>query len=290
MHRLTLAFRLAIMTPHKRVIAPLHQTIANIAEWYDTPLGKCVLAAEQQVLNDELSCLFGYHLMQLSVLPHHRLSESSRINHCFTLAPSVVDATRAREQLCDVQGLSELDALPLADESIDVTILHHVLEFSSNPHQVLKEAARVTVARGHIVLFAFNPISAMGLMQLCCQFFSKQAIWQRRPLRISRMRDWLEFLDFSCLGVRHVSHNLPINNARYLGHSQFAERRISNRLPLSNVYCIVARKDKVGLTPIKPAWENSRFLGAQPLPKRSMSSRSPESALILPLRRRNRIK
>ncbi|WP_075187910.1 methyltransferase domain-containing protein [Teredinibacter haidensis] len=274
----------------KQSIKPLHQTIAQIAKWYESPLGQSILAAQQQVLNEELSCLFGYHLMQLSVLPYHRLSESSRINHCFSLAPAVVHSKQAAQNLCDLQGMAELDALPLADESIDVTILHHVLEFSNNPHQVLKEAARVTVPRGHIVIFGFNPLSLLGLLQLGAQFYSRKVIWKRRALRAGRLKDWLEFLDFSCLQLKYLSHNLPINHARYLHHSRFLSRGLNSTLPFGSTFCMVARKDKVGLTPLKPEWEAAApLLGASPLPKRSMTARSGESALILPLRRRNNI-
>ena len=269
-------------------VKPLHETIASLASWYETPLGESVLASQQQVLNDELACMFGYHLMQLSVVPYHRLSESSRINHCFSLAPAVVPSAKISTALCDVQGIAELDALPLADESIDVTILHHVLEFSDNPHQVLKEAARVTVPRGHIIIFAFNPFSVMGVAQLLAQFYSSKPIWRRRALRAARLHDWLEFLDFSCLGVRYLSQNLPINHSRYLSHSGFIDRWLGKSLPFGSTFCIVARKDKVGLTPMKPEWDSSRFLGPAPVPKRSMTARSggAQSAMILPLRRR----
>lgn len=270
-------------------VPPLHQTIGELARWYETPLGQSVLNAQQQILNDELSCLFGYHLMQLSIVPYQRLSESSRINHCFSLAPAVVRSDKITTQLCDVQGLAELDALPLADESIDVTILHHVLEFSENPHQVLKEAARVTVARGHVIIFCFNPWSVMGTVQLLAQFYSANPIWRRRALRAGRLHDWLEFLDFSCLNLRYLSHNLPINHSRYLSHSRFVDKWLGRSIPFGSTYCIVARKDKVGLTPIKPEWETSKFLVA-PIPKRSMTARSGQSAMILPMRRKTKIR
>ncbi|WP_236074915.1 methyltransferase domain-containing protein [Teredinibacter purpureus] len=269
-------------------LKPLHQTIGSIAKWYETPLGQSMLAAQQQVLSEELSCLFGYHLMQLSVLPNRRLSESSRINHCFSLSPAVVNSSDVKTHLCDVQGLADLDALPLPDESIDVTLLHHVLEFSNNPHKVLKEAARVTVPRGHIVIFGFNPLSMLGLIQLIAQFYSANVIWKRRALRAGRLRDWLEFLDFSCVRLQYLSHNLPINHARYQVHSRFMSCKTGSTVPFGSTFCLIARKDKVGLTPLKPEWDKSTLLGASQIRKRSMSARSSRSALILPLRRKNK--
>ncbi len=270
-------------------VPPLRQSLAALAAWYESPLGQAALQEQQHILRDELSCLFGYHLMELSIVPYERLSEHSRINHRFSLSPVHVPPPPSDDaSLRDVQGLSELDALPLADESIDVTILHHVLEFSPNPHQVLKEAARVTVPRGHVIIFAFNPFSLAGLMQMGAQFYSKRPIWQRRALRAGRIRDWLEFLDFSCLSLRFLGRNLPINHSRYLNSSRFVDRIFSRSIPLGSMYYIVARKDKAGLQPIKPAWDHSRFLGVAPIPKRSMTARSSQSAAILPFRNRMR--
>jgi len=279
----------SLMKAHRHSIQPLHKTIADIAEWYETPPGRSLLAAQQRILNEELSCLFGYHLMQLSVLPNRRLSDSSRINHCFALSPAATGKVKHEGKICDVQGLAELDALPLPDECIDVTLLHHVLEFSDNPHQVLKEAARVTVPRGHLVIFAFNPVSIMGMVQLLARFYSKKPIWQRRALSVGRVRDWLEFLDFSCMNLRYMSHDYPLHSLQRWSLKRMTRRQFRNSLPFGSVYCLIARKDKVGLTPIKPEWEPSKLLST-PLPKRPMTARGGESALILPMRRRSRDK
>ncbi|WP_188151281.1 class I SAM-dependent methyltransferase [Teredinibacter waterburyi] len=270
-------------------VRPLHETIADLARWYETPLGQSILTEQREILSDELSCLFGYHLMQLSVVPYERLFESSRINHCFSMAPAIVPSERVKTQLCDLQALSDLDALPLADESIDVTILHHVLDFSENPQQVLKEAARVTVPRGHIIIICFNPFSMMGALQPILRLTSSKPVWRRKALRAGRLRDWLEFLDFSCVNMRQLSHNLPINHSRYLAHSRFVNKVFSGRsVPFGSTYCILARKDKVGLTPLKPEWDKASLLRGSAVAKQSLSARTEPSARILPLRRRPR--
>lgn len=152
--------------------------------------------------------------------------------------------------------------LPFADESIDVCILHHVLEFSENPHQVLKEAARVTIARGHIVIVGFNPISLLGLFKPVFQPFSQSAIWKRRSLRVSRLYDWLEFLDFSRVNTSYAAHNLPLNNEKYLRSTRGMEKLFRRKgWPLGSIYCIVACKDKLSLTPLKPEWGNTAMAG-----------------------------
>ena len=257
----------------------------DLANWYSTPLGQDLLRSQKRILAQQLSCLFGYHLMQLSVIPDEKLFSSSRINHCFSFSPT----TSTNQEFKCVRTLAEYEALPLEDEVVDVTLLHHVLEFSQNPQQILKEAARVTIPNGYIVLLGFNPASILGLIKPFAQVFSSSVIWRRKTLRIGRIKDWLEFLDFSCIDVRYTSFNLPINNKKYLSQSRFLRKFFVGReWPLGGSYCLLARKDKVGLTPIKPTWEPQRFMDVVPLPKRSVSAQV--SAKVLPLKKRNYFK
>lgn len=236
----------------------------DIAKWYETPLGQEVLAAERVMISEQLANVFGYHLMQISSARSANLAADSRVNHNFLVLP----CHDAQSSVSDSSTtFADLQSLPFADESLDVTILHHVLEFSKNPHQVLKEAARVTISRGHIIIFGFNPISVNGVIKPFMQMVKSQSIWGRRSLGVYRLRDWLEFLDFSCLSTGYAFHSLPINNASYLKYTRPLCAKVNmQRFPLGAAYCIVARKDKVGMTPIKPSWHKTQFANAIPKP------------------------
>lgn len=240
-------------------IRPLCENYRDIAAWYQTPLGQELLLAEQKIISEQLTNVFGYHLMQISSAQVAHLAIDSRINHNFCVIPC---HNSDHEQHGTSATMADLHALPFSDESIDVTILHHVLEFSKNPHHVLKEAARVTVARGHIVIVGFNPLSVNGVMKPFMQLMDTQSIWARRSLGVYRLRDWLEFLDFSCLSTQYAFHRLPINSASYLKFSRrmFGKMNLQE-FPFGAAYCIVARKDKISLTPIKPSWRKAQFGG-----------------------------
>lgn len=267
-------------------VSPLRETYDSISSWFTTPLGRRLLIHERKIIAEELRYLFGYHFMQLSVVKSAHLGSSSRINHCFSLAPAYSDEPKMSS---NVQGVSDFDELPFEDEVIDVTVLHHVLEFSENPHQVLKEAARVTIPRGYVIIVAFNPLSFAGVMQGVGALFNRGGISKRRALRASRMRDWLEFLDFTCTSTRNVFHNFPVNNARYLASTQMLEKlRYKNKMPFGMSFILVARKDKVGLTPIKPKWEKSNLLGAMPAAKQAIRARAQKECLVLPFRNKIR--
>ena len=262
-------------------VKPLSLTCDELSQWFKTPIGTYQLEVEGRLIGEKLNNLFGYHLMELSICEQPNFSKYSRINHCFQIAPRH-QATCAEDQDCG--AVAQYDALPFEDEQIDVTILHHILEFSENPHQTLKEAARVTMPRGYIIIVGFNPISIDGFFHFFGKLFTRRAIWRRHSLHARRMRDWLAFLDFSCQDTRYTSYNLSINSSRYLSHSQFVDRIIGSRFPFGSSYCLIARKDKSGLTPIKPLWEKSPLMQPFPIPKEAIKAKVAKSAMILPFR------
>lgn len=65
-------------------------------------------------------------------------------------------------------------ALPFAPQSLDLLVLPHALEASPDPHAVLREAERVLVPEGRVVIIGFNPLSAWGVhvlrAQLCARW------------------------------------------------------------------------------------------------------------------------
>lgn len=265
-------------------VEPLNTTLIGLQDWFYTASGQALLHAQDKMLEDELGYLFGYHLMQLSVHAEHKFYESSRINHRFSISPL------ANESPDNAQACSDFEALPLPDECIDVCILHHVLDFAANPQQVLKEAARVTVPRGYIVLMGFNPNSLAGLFKPFAHFGELGPIWKRNSLRTRRLSDWLAFLDFSVTDVQYGGYGIPLNNTKFINNTRFYERVMTKlNSPLGSAYCIFARKDRVGFTPLKPEWDKPKgLMDAVPLPKRAISRDiNRPTAQVIPMRRRS---
>ena len=241
----------------RQQIAGLHYTSRELGAWFQTPMGQRILADEQKAIDHALSCLFGFHLLQLSVLPAAKLYQASRICHCCRVS-------------FDPQALSELtckfELLPLADESVDVTLLHHALDFSENPHQLLNEVSRVTIANGHIVIVGFDPMSLTGMVKPFAQLTSNSPLWKHHSLRQARVNDWLKLLGFEAQETYFGHSQLPLFNA--------LKSPIVNQLtlPFGHFYCIVARKMVASIRPIKPAWENP-LLTSVKIPPRPLTAR-----------------
>src|SRR5690606_10094438 len=102
-------------------------------------------------LESELQDLFGYHLLQISIDPTLDLTRGSRISHRFSLTP------QAKPQGALSPLVSEYHSLPFSSEALDLVLLHHLLDYSQTPHQLLREVSRVLIPRGHLVIVGFNP-------------------------------------------------------------------------------------------------------------------------------------
>lgn len=224
--------------------------LADIRQWFASPLGQHVVKTESAMLDQLLPGLFGYHLAQFSV-QHQPLFSSSTIQHKFCVG---LDDSSSDCLVTSPAGL------PFKDDSIDVILLHHLLDFIDSPHETLREIARVTLPLGHVVIVGFNPISIWGVWRQFARFRGK-APWNSRFIRPGRLMDWLNLLNFKIDRAQYAIYRPPLNKfpGRVSDYSQGVSRNLN--LPIGSVYVIVAKKHIGAVTPIRPVWRTSRAFG-----------------------------
>jgi len=239
------------------------ETISELDRWSKTSLGRALLNDQQEKMDDLLDCLFGYHLMTMGVFNAPSLCRKSKIQHQFVLAPSghpFLGSTRNVGGGGRASGAVQatFEQLPLTPESLDVVVLHHALDYAKNPHQALREVVNSLIPRGHVIILGFNPWSMLGACKLILQWLRK-GVWRRHSLRADRLEDWLRLLDCEPLQLERGFYRLPVNNPWLLDRFQFLEKFASAlRLPWGGYYLLVARKDVVGMTPIKAPWHTHK--------------------------------
>lgn len=221
--------------------------LIRINRWFNTPLGQRLLNEETAVLQQILPNLFGYHLLQIGNIGQGCLFESSLIRHPCILN-DLID--HPIQKFSNVYGLA--DALPFAQDSIDVVLLPHILEFAENPHDVLREVERVLIPEGYVVILGFNPFSFWGLRS---QLGGRTAPWCGNFVSLLRLKDWLSLLGFQVLQQHTLFFALPFNNDSLKKYTVILEklalRWASN---LGAVYVVLAKKRVAHLTPMKPKW------------------------------------
>ncbi|MDX1455024.1 MAG: methyltransferase domain-containing protein [Gammaproteobacteria bacterium] len=209
---------------------------AGTAPWFATALGQAWLQQEQEIAADMLERVFGYDAVSLDAgWPGQLLLAPAATHRRTSLGPGLAADIR-----------HNLDrALPYSEASIDAVLLPHTLEFVDSPHGLLREADRVLVGEGHLLVFGFNPYSSWRLLAPHRRHgFPARPAW----LSEARLRDWLGLLGFEVLACKRFFRRLPVNRAGWLERSRWLEK--TGPLVPACGYALLARKHTHGMTPL----------------------------------------
>ena len=160
--------------------------------------------------------------------------------------------------------LGDARQLPVATDSVDAVLMPHTLDFSPKPHQVLREAERVLIAEGRLIILGFNPWSLWGLWRLVHRGPSRIP-WCGHFLAMRRLHDWLRLLGFKIEQTRHLMFRPPFGGRRMMTQLEFMERLGQHFWsPLSGVYVVQAVKRVSNPKPVGLAWKaRARLLGGR---------------------------
>ncbi|MGJ8524493.1 hypothetical protein LMG33818_000201 [Halomonadaceae bacterium LMG 33818] len=179
------------------------------------------------------------------------------VRHPIQWVCSKEEAQRAASLVCHPS------LLPLENESIDVTVLHHILEVVPQPHHLLGEAARVTADDGLLIIVGWNPVgsSIIDRSRLCRQR-ARLTPHQRTQLKhqhwrsVSRLKDWLAFVDFEVKQVHYIGYTTPRSDA-----SQRVSIGWLNALPIGRSFVVIAKRKQWRVIPLKPGFSSKLSLG-----------------------------
>ena len=215
-------------------------------EWREMPNGELIAQTIETQLKPWWPRLFGYHLLKLGLLSGAIESKSSMIKHQVIVGP--------KEANSDV--VAEIDDLPFLDSGVDACLLAHHLEFAIDPHHILREADRVLIPNGHMIITGFNPISLAGLNKLI-PFRRQQLPWQGHFFSPMRVKDWLHLLGYEIIEDKrciHSSLSTQVNEKSWL-NKQWQKIAAKYFSAFGSVYIIIAKKRVHPLTPIRPKWQ-----------------------------------
>ena len=253
---------------------PARSIVHNQADWQvweRQPLGQTLRSTEKALLTSLLAQRLGQSLLQLSIAGCQPVFSSCPIPHQTFGQISSADDNQTPRENCDL--FIEPCHLPIANNSLDALILHHVLEYTSNPHQVLREAHRALDSGGQLFILAFNPWSLIGLRRALTPVVS--APWAGSYRSISKINDWLKLLGFSVERVQCAFYQLPWGNARFNNVNAIEQLGRKYNCFFGGIYAIVARKQTLGMTPLREPRFQHRVL---PFPVSEPSVRSYKSS------------
>ncbi len=223
-------------------------------EWYGGETGQYLLGELTERLNPVLTTTFGYYSLQVGCqVAAGQLLENCRVKHQFTLDELDSGA--------EVQAHPAM--LPIAADSVDLVILMHHLSNTSEPHAVLREAFRILIPEGRLIIIDFNPLSLWGLRG----FF--QSWLERVPFRghfytARRIDDWMRLLGFDQEQLLRVGYLPPIQKSSITRRLTWLEKGSKRWLRFAGALnLMVYTKNISPLTPVRHRWVTRKILPAR---------------------------
>ncbi len=183
----------------ERISKVLDPQSARLA-WWSSPPGRALIAAESLLLAEALDDVFGWELLQIGAWGSGRelLSAARTGRQAIIAAPGVAS---------DADIIGRPTHLPVLGDSIDAVLLPHTLEFAPDPYAIVREADRVLVGEGQLLVLGFRPWSLWGL----------RARWSRngfppgmrRVLSERLVREWLVLLGYEVVFGQHYLFRSP---------------------------------------------------------------------------------
>lgn len=232
--------------------ALIKNTFNQPDSWQDLPMGAELKNLIEQELSEVSRKMFGYHLVRLG-----NLSSDIQLPHC----PIKHQMNISETAKIHASFIAKSTDLPIAENSIDAYILAHELDFSHDPHQILREVDRTIMPNGYLVLSGFNPFSLCGLLKYL-PVNKGNVLHDARFFSCTRVKDWLQLLGFEIIESKHLLFNELFMQRRLREPSKW-NRWCAKHLPwFSTMYVIVARKREIPLSMIKPKWKTKRKFSA----------------------------
>jgi SAM-dependent methyltransferase len=236
--------------------------IIALRSWLQTPAGLYVRTWEEARLSLLTADIFGFNAVQIG-LPEIDGLAASRMPHRW-----IVNAEPPREAKLQAVVVHDYAELPFATQSLDLVLLPHVLEFSQEPHQVLREVERVLIPEGQLIICGFNPASMWGARQMAARLVKKPFLPQSGEfISVPRLKDWLKLLNMEVHPGHFGGYAPPCNTERWLQRFEFMERMGARWWPyLGGIYIVQAIKRVKGMRLIGPAWNRKKASARQGVP------------------------
>ncbi|CAN7273308.1 class I SAM-dependent methyltransferase [Trinickia sp. LjRoot230] len=222
------------------------RSIIDWPAWTDSPPGRYVLAWEQALLDSVVSNAFGYHALQLGLPQLDALRENRMSCRALVLdaasgasspyrypsaspAPSLPpDVPRGPNDRHAPDGRTtvwcDLLDLPFEAQSVDLIVMPHTLEFTRDPHRLLREAERVLMPEGQLIILGFNSLSLWGARQSFGKMTGRPFVPAAHDLiAFTRIKDWIKLLGFELERGRFGCYRPPLVSEKWLTRFGFME-------------------------------------------------------------------
>lgn len=217
---------------------------SHLSDWLEKEPGALLLSVErtqiERTLKKILKPMAGDYLVQIGGLPE--LSAELTIRYKYYLH------TEAKPGGIQI----ELPHLPLANNSVDVIIIVHILEFMVKPRHLLREISQALAPGGQLIIINLNPWSLWGIKHLFT--FKPRFPWRGHFWSIWHIKQWLRWCEFRIVASDTFCFRPPVKSEFWWRRLLWLEAFGSFCFPaLGAFFLIIAQKrgQKVQMQPLK---------------------------------------
>jgi SAM-dependent methyltransferase len=211
--------------------------------WLASPGGHYLMSWEHTKVDAAVVDAFGYFAFQMGMTEQNFL-DANRMPHRKMAGLANVQG-KAPEYQKGAHLLLDPHFLPFQPNHLDLLVYPHALERCRNPQQAIREAERVLVPDGRLIITGLNPygLKAVGkdILRLGRRLkVPPEGRTAARPIAIWRLKEWLQLLGFEIESVQIGGDRHP----HWFGQ------------PLWGLgYCIVAVKKVPGMRLLTAPWQ-----------------------------------
>lgn len=230
---------------------------AFLREWSSSRVGGALFKQERELVEKELTRLFGYYLLQVGRISTSNILSTSRIKDKIIIDDEYLSTT---EQLV----IADLDYLPFSAESMDVVVMPHTLESVADPYHLVRQVDAILRAEGSLVITGFNPLGCTILRSRLSA--ARKDLRKAHLIKMYRIIDWLNLLGYEIKVAKHGPISCLTNRKGRLdtwlwNNVERFERWLDKiGIHFGNVYIIVAKKREITPKPVGLDWKLANWL------------------------------
>jgi hypothetical protein len=166
------------------------------------------------------------------------------------------------DEITSSDHITESKRLPFEDNSHDVIIILHALDYTDNPYELVREIDRIATDEAKVAVIGFNKFSIWGILK---PFMNKLSPpWILNFHSLYSVKEWFKLLGYE-QDYKDTSSFFPIPSktfSRHLNKISFIQKIMAR--DLGGLYFFAFKKKIIPLTPVKLKFKNKLFLSSFP--------------------------